>query len=228
MKNASHMRKKTVRERIKVWDAPTRLFHWSVVCLVAASWFTADQSYMKAHLWSGLMLLALLLFRIVWGFLGSTTARFRNFLHSPSKVFSYIKAIVRHEKQLHAGHNPAGGLMVITLLTILLTQVVTGLFANDGGQFHGPLALQISSSASDQFSQLHRWLFNGILFLIWTHLVAIFFYLCVKRENLIGSMVTGYKSLEDLPPKLRLKFTNSAVALAILATVSGLVAYGLL
>jgi len=210
-------------KRAKVWDVPTRLFHWSIVCLVVTSWLTADQGYMKAHFWSGIILFILLLFRIVWGFVGSTTARFGDFLRRPSEIVAYLKSLYGPEKLRHAGHNPAGGLMVITLLILLLLQVATGLYSNDGVGFYGPLAMQISSSSSDQLTQLHQWLFKATLFLVWMHLVAVFFYLCVRGDNLIEPMFSGYKSLKDMPPNNPVKLRSSALALAVLATVSCLV-----
>ena len=122
---------------VVVWDLPTRIFHWTVVVLVAVSWFSADQGFMRVHLWSGLTLLALLLFRILWGVLGSTTSRFRDFLHPPRKVMAYLRA---RDDALYAGHNPAGGWMVALMIAVLLAQALTGLFSNDGLHFTGPLA----------------------------------------------------------------------------------------
>ncbi len=92
-------------QHIRVWDVPTRLFHWSIVALIFVSWLSADQGYMTVHLCSGLTLLALMLFRLGWGLLGSTTARFSDFLHPPRKIVAYLKS---HGSLLHAGHNPAG------------------------------------------------------------------------------------------------------------------------
>src|ERR1043165_9273842 len=120
------MPNETPNTRIEVWDAPTRLFHWSVVILIFVSWLSADQGYMKVHLWSGLALLVLLLIRIGWGFAGATTARFSDFLHAPPKVMAYFKAMAGDSRPRHAGHNPAGGLMVVLLLAVLLVQAVTG------------------------------------------------------------------------------------------------------
>ena len=102
-------------EQVRVWDAPTRLFHWSIVALVFVSWLSADQGYMTMHLWSGFSLLALLLFRLGWGLIGSTTARFGDFLHRPQGA-AYLKTQARGSKPVHAGDNPAGGLMVMVLL----------------------------------------------------------------------------------------------------------------
>src|SRR5580698_10065108 len=115
--------KSAAGEHIRVWDIPTRLFHWSIVALVIVSWFSADQAYMSVHLWSGLTLLALLLFRLGWGVLGSSTSRFSDFLHPPHKVIAYLRTQARGARILHAGHNPAGGLMVVVLLAVLLAQV---------------------------------------------------------------------------------------------------------
>jgi cytochrome b len=210
------MPNETPNARVAVWDAPTRLFHWSVVILIFVSWLSADQGYMKVHLWSGLALLALLLFRIGWGFAGATTARFSDFLHAPPKVVAYFKALAGGSKPLHAGHNPAGGLMVVLLLAVLLAQAVTGLFGNDGLKFSGPLALLVSADLSDRLTQIHAIIFNIMLVLIWLHLVAIGFYFLVKGENLVGPMVTGKKHRAHVPEGVALVFTHPVIALALL------------
>jgi cytochrome b len=113
--------------------------------------------------------------------------------------------------------------MVTALISLLLTQVATGLFSNDGIRFNGPLALWVSGDMSDRLTELHGILFNVILFLIWMHLVAVFFYLFVKEENLIKPMVTGYKHRDHLPPKLNLKFVHWAIAVAVLAAAAATV-----
>ena len=214
--------------RVYVWDAPTRLFHWCIVVLLFISWLSADQGYMRIHLWSGLSLLVLLLFRIGWGFAGATTARFSNFLHTPSRIAAYLKTLVMGEKPLHAGHNPAGGLMVVVLLAVLLAQAATGLFANDGLHFSGPLALLISSDLSDQVTQVHGTIFNIILLLVWLHLVAIGFYYLVKGENLVGPMVTGRKHRAHVPDGVALAFTHPLIALGLLLLSAAIAAWILL
>src|SRR5688572_17441198 len=109
--------------RVRVWDAPIRIFHWAIVCLVGTSWYTADNNLIKVHLWSGATLLTLLIFRIGWGIVGSTTARFSNFITRPRDVFDYLRELGSNaEKPLHAGHNPAGGWMVVVFLSVLLLQ----------------------------------------------------------------------------------------------------------
>jgi cytochrome b len=201
---------------IRVWDLPTRLFHWVIVLLVCAAWFSADQGYMRVHLICGLSLLSLLLFRIAWGVVGSTTARFRNFLHPPVRVVGYLKGLAGGEKILHAGHNPAGGLMVIVLIGVLLAQVGTGLFANDGVKFRGPLALLVSEDISTRLATIHGLIFNLILLLIWCHVVAIGFYLLVRGDNLVWPMVTGKKPRTHVPADSNLIFTRSYLALILL------------
>lgn len=158
---------------VSVWDIPTRLFHWSMVLLLCVSWFSADQGYMRVHLVSGLTLLSLLLFRIAWGLVGSTTARFSNFLHPPRRVVGYLKGLAGGDRIFYAGHNPAGGVMVLALIAVLLAQVATGLFANDGVRFHGPLALLVSEDASTRLTDIHGLIFDLILILVWCHVVAV-------------------------------------------------------
>lgn len=210
---------------VRIWDLPVRLFHWSVVVLIAISWVSADNGYMRVHYFSGLSLLVLVLFRLVWGFVGSTTARFVAFVRRPRAVLAYLRAS-RADVVHHPGHNPAGALMVVALLLALLLQAVTGLFANDGVRFSGPLALLISSDGSDLMTRIHALIFNGILLFVWLHVVAVFFHLLVKRENLIRPMITGLKERAILPDMsgLELRFGSNRLAILILAMVVGLVA----
>jgi cytochrome b len=210
--------------KVRVWDAPTRLFHWAVVMLTCASWFSADQGYMKVHLVSGLTLLALILFRIGWGLLGSTTARFRDFLHSPRKVIGYLNHQTEGARIFYAGHNPAGGWMVAAMLAVLLAQVLTGLFGNDGLKFSGPLALLVSVDVSDAITRIHGVIFNIILLLVWLHLAAVGFYYFVKGDNLVVPMVTGRKRHDRVPEGLALMFAHPLLALGLLAVTAALAA----
>lgn len=216
--------------RVRVWDIPTRLFHWSAVALFCVSWFSATQGQMRVHLISGLTFLVVLLFRIAWGLVGSTTARFSDFLHPPRHVIGYLKGLAGGENMFHAGHNPAGGWMVLVLISVLLAQVATGLFANDGVRFHSPLALLVSEDASTRLTGIHGVIFNLILLLVWCHVVAVGFYLLVKADNLVWPMVTGRKPRNRLPPELNLVFTRLYIALLLLAVSAGVavwLAFGL-
>jgi cytochrome b len=213
---------KTVPTRVAVWDAPVRIFHWTIVGLITTSWIAADQGFMRVHLWSGAALLALLLFRLLWGVVGSTTARFSNFVHSPRAAFGYLLSLAAAKKSPYAGHNPAGGWMVVVLIAMLCAQVATGLFANDGLKFMGPLALHVTADTSDRLTTLHGWLFNILLLLIYLHVVAVFFYLFVKRENLIAPMLTGKKLRHHVPAGLELRFTRASLAWVLFVLSAGI------
>jgi cytochrome b len=211
------------QEHVQVWDAPVRLFHWAVVILMLVSWLSADQGYMRVHLWSGLTLLALLVFRLVWGVIGSSTARFGDFLYPPRKVLAYLRSLAGANKTLFAGHNPAGGLMVVGLIAVLLLQALTGLFSNDGLRFHGPLALLVSEETSTGITGLHGMIFNIILALVWLHVVAVGFYLFVKGDNLIFPMLTGKKKRAHVPEGWTMKLVHPLIALLVLIAAAGLV-----
>ncbi|MGH8254553.1 MAG: cytochrome b/b6 domain-containing protein [Steroidobacteraceae bacterium] len=208
---------------LQVWDLPVRLFHWSVVVLVTLSWVAVENGYMKVHLWSGLVLLTLLLFRLTWGFIGSTTARFADFARAPRHAVAYLRSLGRGEHPKHLGHNPAGGWMVVLLLAALLTQAVTGLFANDGVRFNGPLATLVSSGLSDRLTRLHGLVFNVILLLVWMHIVAVLYYRCVRGENLIAAMITGKRARGEMAPHGQLQFVRHRWALLSLAIAAALV-----
>jgi cytochrome b len=180
---------------------------------------------MKIHLWSGSTLLVLLLFRIIWGIVGSTTARFSDFLRPPATILRYFKALGGPAKPLSAGHNPAGGLMVTALISLLLAQVTTGLFSTDGLKFQGPLSLLVPDELSDQLTQAHGMLFDVLLLLVWMHLVAVFFYWLVKGENLVKPMLTGYKHQDHVPGRLELRFAHWGLALLSLAAAGGVAAW---
>jgi cytochrome b len=211
------------QDRVRVWDVPVRIFHWSIVVLFALSWAAVENGYMRLHLWSGLVMLALLLFRIAWGVVGSTTARFSAFARGPGKALAYLRAMVRGEREHHTGHNPAGGWMVILLLAMLLLQVATGLFSNDGVRFNGPLAAVVSSRLSDRLTILHGTIFNGIVLLVWLHIVAVLFYRFVRGEDLVAAMISGRKPRHEIDARTELKFVRLRWALLCLALAASIV-----
>jgi cytochrome b len=175
-----------------VWDAPTRLFHWLLVGLVAFSWWTAEEHVMDWHKASGLAIIGLLVFRIYWGFAGPETARFARFLKGPRAIISYTRSLFRPTHQLAFGHNPIGAVSVAAMLLALLAQVGLGLFAMDtDGLESGPLSRFVSYDIAEQVGDLHEDAFNILLVLIGLHIAAVVFYLVVKRANLIGPMITG-------------------------------------
>lgn len=180
---------------IKVWDAPTRLFHWALVVLVAAAYATIQLGWIDWHFRCGYAILALLLFRLVWGVIGSDTARFARFLHSPFAALAHLRHFTRREPDTEIGHNAAGGWMVLVMLALLLFQVGSGLFSNDQAFSEGPLAKLVSGSLSDRISGWHVFNFNLVLGLIGLHVLAVLAYAAVKRHDLVRPMVTGMKRL---------------------------------
>lgn len=176
--------------RVKVWDLPTRIFHWLLAVAVAGSLATAllGGNLMDWHGRIGLFVVGLLAFRLVWGLVGSTYARFSDFLPTPGRVRAYL----RGEWQ-GLGHNPLGALSVFALLGLMLWQTSTGLFSNDDIAFEGPLYDLLEKSTSDQLTSWHRqglWIIVGLVSL---HIAAVLFYLVVRRKNLIHPMITGWK-----------------------------------
>ena len=182
---------------LRVWDLPVRLFHWLLVALVMVSFTTAQigGNAMQYHEWSGLTILTLVLFRVLWGFAGSTYARFGDFLRGPRSALDYARTLLRGRPSFHAGHNPLGGWMIMLLLASLLVQAGTGLFANDDVMMEGPLVKHVSKETSDLLTRIHHFNFNVLLALVTIHVGAALFYLRVKRENLILPLVTGRKQV---------------------------------
>jgi cytochrome b len=190
---------------VYVWDLPVRLFHWSLVALVIASWASREMDYMEVHRWSGYAVLTLVLFRIGWGFAGTRHARFADFVRTPRAMRAYMADILAGGKTRFLGHNPAGGWSVMAILACLLVQAVTGLFVTDEVLFDGPFFRAVSEETAHRLKQLHGINFNILLLLIGVHLAAIAFYRIAKGENLVRPMVTGTKwvaldsATEDAP-----------------------------
>jgi cytochrome b len=178
----------------RVWDIPTRLFHWTLVLLVALAWWTAETEQDELHLYLGYAVLSLLFFRIGWGLFGSSTARFSSFVRGPASVVRYVRDRFRWPL---AGHAPLGALSVLALLLMLFVQAGTGLFATDeDGLFPGPLAYLVSIRASDSITELHEELFDWLLILIGLHIAAILLYRLALGRDLLGPMITGKAKLE--------------------------------
>lgn len=187
--------KSAARKRIRVWDLPTRLWHWSVLILFAICWWTADTDHMRWHLLAGYGVLGLVTFRIVWGFCGGQTARFSSFVRGPAGVWRYVRKLLKRDGDESLGHNPLGALSIIVMLSLLLLQSILGLFAvNDDGGASGPLSQWVSYGTGRRFAHLHAFNFNLLLLLIGLHLAAIVFYRLFRGENLVSAMIHGYKS----------------------------------
>ncbi|MDD2740913.1 MAG: cytochrome b/b6 domain-containing protein [Rhodocyclaceae bacterium] len=182
------------RKRIRLWDLPTRLFHWLLALCVAASIVSGQLggNLIDWHGRIGVFVVGLIVFRLVWGLLGSTYARFAQFFPTPSKVSTYL----RGEWQ-GLGHNPLGAFSVFGLLGLLAFQVFSGLFSNDDITFVGPLFDLVSKDLSNQLTGLHKQASTLLFILIGLHLAAIAFYGQVKKDNLIKPMISGWKEAEQ-------------------------------
>jgi cytochrome b len=208
-----------------VWDLPLRLFHWALAIAVAGS-FVTHYLGTEAFAWHarfGYATVVLVTFRIVWGFVGPAHARFSDFVRGPKAAFAHARSMFARprpgEPPAHvAGHNPLGGWMVLVLLALLLVQAVMGLFANDEIYNTGPLYGYVDSDRSNALTSLHERLADVILYAAGLHVAAAFWYLLVKRENLIRAMVTGYK--RGLPRGAGIGSQRVPLALAIVAAAS--------
>jgi cytochrome b len=202
-----------------VWDWPVRLFHWALVALVPALYLTWRWNWMEWHALAGDALLALLLFRLLWGFFGSDTARFARFLASPTVALRHLAHLSGGEPDIHAGHNPAGGWMVATMLALLLAQTLTGLYVQNDVANEGPLTELVPAGIANAITALHAILWNVILVLVALHLLAILAYAVMLRQDLVRPMLTGRKLLPASVPVPRI--AGSAVALLLLGCAAG-------
>ena len=207
-------------QAIRVWDLPTRIFHWLLAALVVLSFVSAwiGGGTMAWHMRFGYGTFTLLLFRLAWGVVGGRWSRFANFVHGPRAALRYLRNASRPDERHHVGHNPLGAWSVLALLTVLAIQVGTGLVADDEVSFNGPLLKFVSSATSSLATHWHRnvgqWL---VLSLVVLHVGAIAFYWTRRRQDLVAPMLHGDKMLTlDVPPSID-TLGSRAMALAIAA-----------
>ena len=185
--------------RVRLWDGPVRIVHWSLVVLIGFSWW-ASEDHLNWHRWSGYAVIGLVAFRIYWGFAGSGPARFGSFVKGPKAIAAYAKTVVRRDVAASPGHNPLGALSVLAILAALLVQVGTGLFAVDVDAFEaGPLSDRVSFELGREIAAWHELSFRVLQALVGLHIAAVLFYWLWKRTNLIGAMMTGKRTLPSDP-----------------------------
>lgn len=213
---------------IKIWDLPTRLFHWCLVALFATSWASAEFDYFTVHYYSGYGILTLVLFRLVWGVAGSDTSKLLSYVKSPFAVLRYMKSLRDRKPGNDIGHNPMGGYAVLAMLGVLTAQIGTGLFAQDIDFINsGPLSNLVSFELGNQASDLHHILFDILLIVVGVHLAAVAFHEGYKREGLVRAMITGWRGYGEngptTPPTLvpisRALFVFALSALVMVFTV---------
>lgn len=180
--------------KVKIWDIPTRLFHWGMLCLLGGLWWTAESGEMEWHQLLAYSLMILLGMRLVWGFVGSDTAKFSYFVHSPKTVFNYLQKTRKHGISASVGHNPIGGYMVVALISLITLQLVTGLFATDEIFTEGPLYSMVSGDTSLWLTWLHKKNFDLILILAGIHVLAVGLHM-FKGDKILAAMFSGYKHL---------------------------------
>jgi cytochrome b len=217
--------RRTVMLPMRVWDAPTRLFHWALVLLIALSYTTSQLRWMQVHVLSGYTILALLLFRLAWGFVGSETARFGNFLGSPLAALRHLRHFRERTPDTQVGHNAAGGWMVLITLLVVAAQVASGLLSAEhrhrgsvGDLVAGPLVKYVSEQSAQLAWQIHTnitWML--LVAAIGLHILAILAYAFVKRHDLVRPMLTGLKRLPATTRQPRMASPLLALALAVMA-----------
>jgi cytochrome b len=210
---------------VRVWDVPVRLFHWTLVALLVAAVISVKVggNAKEWHLRCGYAILALVLFRFIWGFVGTHHARFATFVKGPGAVAGYVRSILERRHETHAGHNPLGGWMIVVMLVALLAQACLGLFSNDDIVLDGPLVRLVDKDLSDAITTWHRrgaWL---IFALAGLHVGAVAFYLVAFKENLVRPMLTGAKVLH--PRLAPAHITETAGRAVVVLALCGVVVW---
>jgi cytochrome b len=211
-----------MKNKLLVWDLPVRLFHWSLVTSLFAAWYTSDgeRNLIDWHLKIGYFILGLIIFRIIWGVFGTRYAKFTQFIPNKKSLLYYLKNFKQEKNYTTVGHNPIGGLMVVFMLTLVLSQAVSGLFMNDDIFTSGPYYSSASSSIQSIMSLIHHNVFDIIIVVSVLHIAAAFYYLLVKKANLIVPMITGYKQSDGTENTKGIKSSRLFLALVIILAVA--------
>lgn len=188
------------KHKVKVWDLPTRLFHWSLVALVAVglvTGFLSPEWWMGVHLWAGYGTVLLVIFRLVWGIFGSEYSRLETFTFTPREVLAHIREVFFLRPTHYIGHNPAGALMIFALIFILVGTTLSGLLELGGEENQGPLAGAANYLVGDMASVIHKVLTMILMALIVFHIIGVFTEIRLSGENLVKSMIDGFKRVSD-------------------------------
>jgi len=223
-------------EKRLVWDLPLRVFHWLLVLSIAASWYTAENSeeflevgtafysYTEIHFWLGYWTLGMLVFRLVWGFVGPRHARFSSFVTGPKKIAAYLRAFNGPDYKPAPGHNPLGAWSVIVLLAMISAQAITGLFIIDNTEIYpAPFHSSVDPETASALATFHFTNFDVLLWVIGLHIVAVVSYWFVKRQNLVGAMFTGRKPAAMVAEADAIRSSSLIKALIVIALAAALV-----
>lgn len=189
----------TEKKNKLIWDIPTRLFHWLLAIGFGLQWLTGEflDDFIDWHFYIGYSMLGLVIFRIIWGFIGTQYAQFSQFLSSPRKALRYAKSLHTRQSPVYAGHNPLGGWVVMLMLLLIGLQAISGLFVTDEIFSEGPYYTAVNTSVKDVMAFVHFNLFNLLLVVVGLHITAVFVYQCYKKQNLISAMFNGKKRVTD-------------------------------
>jgi len=215
-------------QSVRVWDLPTRVFHWLLALCIVGSIVSAKTggNAMVWHFRFGYVVFTLLVFRLLWGLVGGHWSRFATFLYAPSTTLRYLRGQSRPDELLDVGHSPLGAFSVFALLVILALQVGTGLFADDEISNTGPLIKFVSGSTSLMLTKWHKTFGQGLIItLVLLHIGAIVFYRVKKNRDLVGPMLTGDKRLEAGVPESIDHHASRGLALTLLTGCAALVAW---
>jgi cytochrome b len=227
---------RTTTDKVRAWDIPTRLFHWTLVLLIFCSWASFEfaeklgDTSLKWHRWNGYAILVLVVFRLLWGFVGSSTSRFVNFVRWPWVAAGYGLDLLRGRDRHFLGHNPLGTYMVLALLALVAGQGILGLYTLEHNDLvAGPLKITASEEWVKRASYLHVRGFNVILAFAALHVLANVLYGVVKKDPLITAMITGKKPADDYEDEAEARLAGSAAvrALICLAVAAGIVFGGI-
>ena len=208
---------------VKVWDLPTRLFHWMLVLLVAVGVFTGfvtPEWWMDVHVWTGYGLVALMVFRLVWGIFGSEYSRVVSFIYPPRDTFEHLRGLLLLRPPHYVGHNPTGALMVFALAGVLIVLVATGLLVLGGEEQQGPLATVIGYSVGVAAKQVHFWLVMLLLAMVTCHILGVVAESLLTHDNLVRAIITGWKKLPPGAPVPALRSARPLLAVAVLAVLA--------
>jgi cytochrome b len=183
-------------EQVKVWDPVVRYFHWSLVVAFLIAYITEDD-WLTIHSWAGYFIFALILVRIIWGFIGTKYARFSNFIYPLETIREFLKDTLKFKARRYLGHNPAGGAMVILLMACLLFTVSTGMLLLGADEGSGPFADWFTDSGDfwkDPLEGIHEFFANLTLLLVLIHIAGVILESILHGENLVSAMISGYKN----------------------------------
>jgi cytochrome b len=209
---------------VKVWDLPTRLFHWLLVCLVVVgvvTGFVTPEWWMGVHIWAGYGIVALMAFRLVWGICGPEYSRIVSFLYPPRSIVEHLRGLLLLRPPHYVGHNPTGALMVFALTGVLVAIVTTGLLVLGGEEKQGPLLAVIGYSVGFAAKHVHLWLVWLLIVLVLGHVAGVVVESLLTHDNLVRAMITGWKRLPPEAPVPTPRPARPLLAVALFAILTG-------